>query len=287
MTKQSPEKHSAPEAPPADAPAPGGSAAMRLLSSESLRWIVTAIAIPATVGLWGFFTERMASAEREERQKVETTQRNVDLVIKLLPGLNKEPGSIERLNAIAVLQALEAHGTLTPELRAAIEGFSANIKADVQARYAPAAANANPGVAREVEVLAGAAAAPRSDQLAQGATAVRAPVVTAGRVYSQIFDESQRAAATALQQRLRANGIAMPGIENVTATAEKKGVAPPKGYPEITLLVFHTEDTALADQIARLAAEAGLPLKIQSRADTALAARVPLGQLEVWWPGNR
>lgn len=67
-------------------------------------------------------------------------------------------------------------------------------------------------------------------------------------LYTQIYDETQRDGAASLLKRARAAGITTPGVENVTATAARKGTAVPGRWRQPTLL-YRTEGAACAQAL--------------------------------------
>ena len=249
------------------------------VGNDSFRWAMTTLAIPLAVFIWGYYTNRLADQDRAAREAVETTQRNVDLVIKLLPAINKEPGTRERVNAIAVLRALETKGELPPELRAAFE----QVKEEISQGWQQGKGYTSDAVRKEAEAVADATARVRSDQIEAGTPPPTASGIAGGRVFVQIFDESQRAAAMKLQAALRESGIAVPGIENVTATAIRNSKPVPGGYDGNVLLVFHESDAQLAARIDAIAGGAGIPLVIRDRWKQRDYDDVPAGQFEVWF----
>jgi hypothetical protein len=106
-------------------------------------------------------------------------------------------------------------------------------------------------------------------------------------VYTQIYDESQRAPAARLLQQFAAFGVATPGIENVAATANRAGHSPPAAWTKPVLLFssYSAEAPACARSLARwLATQPDfqgvrpsalpLPIRLHGDADT----------IEFWLP---
>lgn len=256
--------------------------------SDSFRWIVSSMAIPLTVFLWGEHAKDEAEKDRRQvalqadkeralRQSIETTHRNIDLVIKLLPGLNQPPAHTERLNALAILISLEKDGQLSPTLRASLDANVEGLKGAADSRGLVT----SPAARLEVEALA--RAAPSSTDFERSTARASDVVIPGAKTYIQYFDESQRQQAERIREVSRALGIAAPGIENVVATAQKRGRKPPQGYDGAVLLVFKKDDEATA----RLLAEAvqkqeGLALSVLDRSDRPVFKDVPSGQLEIW-----
>lgn len=271
----------------------------KLLASDNFRWVAGSIAIPLAVWLWGQHAAqegaasraaaaKEAEAERKHRYNVETAHRNVDLVIKLLPALNQPQASLERLNALAIMKALEEHGQLSPALGASLH---ANVER-LRGQVAQDGTLNNREARQEVEALA--KSAPSSTEIAEMASAAAsaagkppAPsstvVVPGTKVYVQIFNEEQRALATQMQAAARELGIAAPGIENVVTAAAKRGKPSPQGYDAPTLLLFKKSDEALAARLAQeVAKRTGTKLTLSDRSSQAAFKNVPAGQLEIW-----
>lgn len=248
------------------------------------------MAIPLAVFLWGHQAAKEAkraedvrsTMEQEalrQRQAVETAQRNFDLVIKLLPNLNRDDSSRERRNALAVLAALEREGQLDKALRAA---FVENVSILDNAVASDGSVKSVPQL-QELEILG--RGSPSSAEISSGAAAAPTLVVPGTKVYIQIFDDEQRALAHQIQEAARALGIAAPGIENVINTAAKRGKHPPMGYKRSTLLVFKRADLALAIRLAEKVKDlTGIELERKVLADESAFDKVPAGQLEIWLP---
>ena len=109
---------------------------------------------------------------------------------------------------------------------------------------APAAPAVIPTAARRTE------SPPASSQLADAARAACTQGVTRRFiVYTQIYDEAERAGAEALLPQLRDLGVATPGIENVTVTAASQGRTLPFQWHAPTLL-YSSAGTACASAIS-------------------------------------
>lgn len=259
-----------------------------LLGSDNFRWVATSLAIPFSVFLWGQYSDAQSSAEQKTRrdivekeikarQEIETTQRNVELVIRLLPDLSKGDDSRERLNALAVIRVLEADGKLSPELRGALE---ANLDA-LQDKIQPNGTLSSKADLKVVETLA--KSAPTSAAYELYAAKAQTMTIPGVKAYIQIFEDAQRPQAEALQMLARGMGIAAPGVENVAATSQRNNRARPSGYNAPVLLVFSKADLDIAQALATKAkAELGITLTIRTRWDSKIASKVPPGQLEIW-----
>jgi hypothetical protein len=105
-------------------------------------------------------------------------------------------------------------------------------------------------------------------------------------VYVQVYGEAERATASGYASALKTFGLRMPGIENVTATASRRGTRAPFQWTRPTVL-YHAADggPCAAALVAWLNAEA-------TTTDPAMQAQsVPLskgsgstGVLELWLP---
>lgn len=259
-----------------------------LLGSDNVRWVATSLVIPFSVFLWGQYSDAQSSAEQKTRRDIadkeinakkaiETTQRNVELVIRLLPDLSKGDDSRERLNALAVIRVLEAGGNLSPELRAALE---ANLDA-LQDKIQPDGTLSSKADLKVVETLA--KSAPTSAAYELYAAKAQTMTIPGVKAYIQIFDDAQRSQAEALQTLARGMGIAAPGIDNVVATSQRNNRTRPSGYNAPVLLVFSKADLAIGQALAAKAKdELGITLTIRTRWDSTIASKVPPGQLEIW-----
>jgi hypothetical protein len=256
------------------------SALVRAISSEHFRWIITALIIPVTAFVWGHFTSAQAEAERDARDKTEQQIRNIDLVIKLLPGLNGEDNSPARSNAIIVMKHLERVGQLPQELREAIQRTVQKLDTKV----GPLNTYTSPQARADAELLV--QGSPNSSELEAGASSDPSYAVPGAKVYIQIFDSASQAELARRVQRVAQElGIVAPGIENVVDVARKKGRKPPTAYDGAVILAFKKEDVSTAMKLAAVVKEkTGLVLTVRDRSDNKkLSDRVPAGQMEIWF----
>jgi hypothetical protein len=245
------------------------------------------MAIPLTVFLWGRHESAEAEAARAERQRhderraehehsLEAARQNVGLVIRLLPDLNKAEDSKERRNALEVMKALEDQGELPPALRTALTKNVESIPVKPDGRATTAQGR------EEIELFG--KNAPTSSDIAEGKASPQAIAIPGTKLYIQIFDEADRVRAEKVRAIARDLGIAVPGIENVTATSAKKNRPPPGGYSNPVLLVFKESDLANARSLAdKVEKEAKLHLSVLNRSDRPAFNSVPAGQIEVWF----
>jgi hypothetical protein len=265
-------------------------AVMRLLKSENFRWVVTALAIPLSVFLWGEHDKKMEDQkkvrsdqqvrqERLAREKSETTQHNVDLVIRLLPMFSRPPGDPDRKNAFLIVKTLEDESQLPPSFRAAIQNSASDIGFEVGKDQT----YKSKSVLSEAEALS--SSNPSSLDIAQNGASVSTLVVPGAKAFIQIFSDDQLGDAERLRQTARSLGIAAPGVENVVTTAAKRNRKPPASYKVPTLLVFKQVDKDVALRLREaVLANTGIELAIEDRSTQAAFRSVPVGQLEIWLP---
>jgi hypothetical protein len=73
-----------------------------------------------------------------------------------------------------------------------------------------------------------------------------------------------------------------PGIENVVATAARANRKPPVGTSAASVRYFNDEDRSRAEDVAYLRRTSVPEVAVQ-----LVKAKVPPGQLEVWFPRRR
>jgi hypothetical protein len=271
-----------PSGPPA--PKPG------LLGNENFRWLCVTVLLPLLGWIWGQHLERtnkeetdralrLAREEGEIRHRAEVQRQGIEVLIRLLPDINAEPYSSRQTNALSVMAAMKEAGQLPDTLAAAL---SSNVER-VNAQSNSKGLFSDPAARQQSEVLSGTFIS--SEQVSAGATPATT-LVTSARVYLQIYDETQRSAALSLQQSLRSAGFAVPGIENVTATAASRQRPPPTNHGPGTVRYFKARDRDAALQVAALARQANPPLTLEVKDLSAqpVFKNVPLGQLELWFP---
>jgi hypothetical protein len=74
-----------------------------------------------------------------------------------------------------------------------------------------------------------------------------------------------------------------PGIENVVATAARANRKPPVGTSAASVRYFDDEDRSRAEDVATYLRRTGVPEIVVQLVE----AKVPPGQLEVWFPRRR
>jgi hypothetical protein len=243
-----------------------------------------------------------------------------ELIVKLLPALTGDPDSPARSVALAVLSDL-AHagvmgdgmviavqtaledserrlraGTATPAERRTLTRIAVNqdrnalaVESAAPQQSTPnaaavestAIASRNLGLEKARADIVAQTARPRTDGLTASSARRVTGVVAVPRVYVQIFDEADRAAA----ERLRGwaqddkNWLA-PGVENVTKTATLRGTRIPRGLDHARVVYFNDGDKERADEVAAWLR------KVVSTAVEVVRSTVPApaGQLEVWYP---
>jgi hypothetical protein len=118
------------------------------------------------------------------------------------------------------------------------------------------------------------------------------------RLYVHIYDEPTRAAAESLRRALntlevaKAQRLSVPGVENVTAAAERAGRPPPIPWRQPTVLLHQGDDAAcgraVSDLVARLLTEAGHRTEAPPDVRVLPSRLTPQpATLELWLPPQR
>ncbi|MBN8487419.1 MAG: hypothetical protein J0M20_06815 [Burkholderiales bacterium] len=262
-----------------------------LLGNENFRWLCVTVLLPLLGWIWGQHLERMnkeetaralalAKAEAQAREQDAIRRQGIEVLIRLLPDINAEPFSARQTNALSVMAAMKDQGQLPSTLTAALHGNIERLNAQTNSK----GLFDNPEARRQSESLAPSFVS--SEQIQTDGAVPQPSLVTGARIYLQIYDETQRAAALSLQQSLRSAGFAVPGIENVTATAAARLRPPPTNHGPGTVRYFKARDRDAALQVAALARQAQPPLALEVKDLSAqpVFKNVPLGQLELWFP---
>jgi hypothetical protein len=258
-------------------------AGIRQFVAQEWKFLLTALIIPLLTYMWGEHQKEVAQIaaagatqaariEAKSHERVEQAQKNSQLLTSLLPYLaDTDPTSGRQQLALVIVAHLRTEHAIPEALEAAFR----QTVGDVNQRLA--AGKAQPSDARALEAVAAAQDRPR----VSGSNVVPAAVdVPLGRprVYIQIARDTDLPRAQELQDKLRADGLLVPGIENVTATAKRKGTKPPRPYDVPTVVYFHDADAETARRVA------------QQWGANAVAKQVsipaPTGQLECWFPGG-
>jgi hypothetical protein len=106
-------------------------------------------------------------------------------------------------------------------------------------------------------------------------------------LYTQVYDENTRTLASTALAKVRAMGVVVPGIENVSATAASKGRAAPYEWRTATVL-YPPEGAACATALVAWANAAVPALKnVPARAVPMRAGVGRPSVLELWLPRSR
>lgn len=271
----------------------GASARPRWWTMETLRWIFGTLLIPLAGIVWNAVQKRDADRQMEiervraqEQERVANARSESDIVIRLMPALASEETSPTRGIAFAILLNLASREALSPELASAVQVAVDNAQQRVREGTAtPAEREALSRIA----AVSDAISPERLEAVAPGAiaggerrvTAARTLQVEVPRIYIHIFDEAQRPAAVALSRWITGEQHwLVPGIENVTATAERAGGARPRGSGTGEVRFFNEEDQGYAREISAWLGRSGTRSGISKIENL----RAPSGQLEVWFP---
>lgn len=102
-------------------------------------------------------------------------------------------------------------------------------------------------------------------------------------VYIQIYDESSREDATLYASALKMFGMRVPGIENVTATAMRRGTRPPFKWDRPTILYSAIDGGTCATSLAQWA-KSVRGLGPSAQAVPLSQGRGKAGTVELWLP---
>jgi hypothetical protein len=288
--------------PPADKPK------KRWITEDTVRWVITLVVIPLTVELWGYWQSHLqqqradheadqANRARQLQQHIANEQANVDLIIKMMPQLQAPPGEPGRMLAVTIVNKMMKQDGADKD-SVATAAMDAE-RFQIGKHYIPGKGYDTPGAINEAELLEQLGQHLNSQQIQAAVTsghdvfAGAIPLaydtsmvsqVPAGKVYIQIVDESQRPQAEKIKELLHEMGIAVPGIENVTATAALNGTPAPQPHTQLSLLVFKPNDLFMAKQIVERASAAGFAFRLEDHTQQPAFAKVPTGQLELWFP---
>jgi hypothetical protein len=242
-------------------------------TKEGWRWLIVTLLIPFA----GFVWNEVEKHNAERAKVIEDKRAESEIVIKLLPSLAGDPAAPARGIAMAVLNSMAQAGALREELKTAVD--LAIKESDERARAGKATDSERAGLTtiaskqdRSVEGVAAAGTA---------GTPPAAPLITTPRVYVQIYGDADRAMANDL--RAWVNGSKhwlAPAVEDVTATAARKGGAVPKGTAQIRVVYFNGDDAHRAEEVAQwIRDNQSTDVIVQSN-----KLKAPPGQLEVWYP---
>lgn len=244
---------------------------------ELIKWALVSLAIPVGAGVHGHF---QAQAIRD----AEMARTDVELLLKLLPelnstraqqvemarrivfGLDRTSSASPSVKAMAVhLRELEEQNRKSGRLRDA--ALISEAEAQVDPSISPVPPVAAPSTTTIVETVA--------TQLSH------APE----RVFIQIYAEQDRGDADAVREALREQGVAVPAIENVLASArEPQAVRRFAQRGSIAVRYFNASDRPKAEAVAGLIAGImGTPPVGVQHVDRS-RTKVPVGQLEIWFP---
>lgn len=271
------------------AEADGAKAPPKLEISDNLKWIVVTLVIPLTAWLVGQWQERVATiradsaaeierARQVEESRIADARSDVTAMTALLPALADSDPQRSGLatEILKRLQQAQHTDSKLDEIVAAIERRIAvrRNSGDAQERELGA---------RQAEAIAQASGAgPVTDRKAVAAPVAIAqlagvPVSKPNTIYLQIYSKDQMPAARAAQERLRQEGVAVPGIENVAGLLRGRTLNQPG-----QVRFFNGEDIGQARWTAEFMNNLGGGPWVVSR--LKVGQKVPTGQLELWWP---
>lgn len=113
--------------------------------------------------------------------------------------------------------------------------------------------------------------------------AAQQPDIARALVYLQIYAEDARPRAESVVATLQAAGLLgtqLPGIENVTRSAQARGRKPPVRFERPTVIYYQPEDRGLAEWIVRK----GLPGQVDLRDLSQSYRNIRPGMVEIWLP---
>jgi len=253
---------------------------------EGFRWIIVTLLIPFVGFVWNEVQKSEATRQAEFQVKRDELQAQIanarsesDVVMRLMPALSDpDPKSVQKAIALTILLDLAERKALSPDLvgavKVAVEAVGDRVRAGTASDTERAALGR----------IASVADVPPTGSEREAVAEEQKPALTfrvnVPRVYIQIFDDADRAAATALQTWIKDDQHWLaPGIENVVATAARTGRSAPNGASTGDVRYFNDEDSAQAKEIADRLGKNGKPWTV-----TRSQLKAPLGQMEVWFP---
>jgi hypothetical protein len=262
---------------------------VRFRISDNAKWIVVTLVIPLTTWLVGQWQERVAKIQANAATQIEEARRvqeaqiadargDVAAMTALLPAL-ADPDPRRSGLATDILKRLQKAQHGDSELDEAVAAIEARIK---ERRNSNDPAERELG-ARQAEAIVQASGTKQLAELPAAAAPVanaRLATVTASKpniVYLQVYSNAQLPAARIAQARLRQAGVAVPGIENVERLIRGRRVVQ-RGQVRF----FNDADIGQARWTADLMNKlGGGPWSVVR---TRIRQKVPLGQVEIWWP---
>ena len=269
-------------------------------ASEGWRWLIVTILIPALGFGWDQLQVRQLKREKEldraraeQQRSFEDRRSQSELVIKLLPALASDPGSSQRSVALAVLSDLAQRGSggdsLFAAVNLAVQETDRRVRSG-QASESERATLTHIALARDEGMRAPAPGKPPADDPANPpgepapaatATATRTLTITTPRLYVQVFDDSQLAAADKLRSAYASERHWLtPGVENVMRSAAARGTPAPAGSPNARVVYFSSDDEAKARTVVDWLRNNGQPDAVAQLS----RIKAPPGQIEVWFP---
>ena len=266
-------------------------------ASEGWRWLIVTILIPAVGFGWDRLQERQLKREKEldrergaQQQRFEDRRNQSELVIKLLPALSSDPGSSQRSVALAVLSDLAQRGaggdSLFAAVNLAVQESDRRVRSgqasdSERATLTHIAAARDEGLRVDPQAARAEPAPPATEQPRTKDAAPRAFAIATPRLYVQVFDDSQLAAADKLRNEYaNERRWLTPGVEKGTiATPDGK---PLPGNKVIRVDYFNNADEKRANTVVDWLRSNGHP---DARAQLS-ALKAPPGQIEVVFPNE-
>lgn len=280
--------------------APRQSAFAHFFGSDNFRWIAVTLVIPFTVWVWGTYSDSIAKREAETREKaaqteaksredtlrkdaesklrLETVQRNVELVSTLLPYLADADANKQDL-AMAIVGQMRLEANFPQTLEVA---FRAIIERRQQRATAP---QATPSDLRELEKAARFA---EPSPLKGGGPPTKVaglPTISLPpRVYIAFFLDQDSAQAGKLQEFFRSRKLLVPAVQRMSRDTAISPGQPPTSN-ELRLFYFSQEDQSLAESIGSDMMKAGFPLSKEGiRLVNVERVTSTRQRFEVWFP---
>jgi hypothetical protein len=263
------------------------------LTAESLRWVVVTLLIPFAGFVWNEVQKREVARQEhlegvraDEQVRVANARAESDIVIRLMPALaNKDEASPEKGIALAILLNLASREALSADLASAVAVAVEATAARVAAGNATEAEKtALSRIAAATDVASAGAEATAATRAGTTPTVAQEIVVQVPRVYIHIFDQTDRPRADALQKWIAYDQHWLaPGIENVVATAERRGGEAPAAPGTVEVRFFNVGDSDRAREVTSWLRGNGAPDTVIKKLDL----KAPAGQLEVWFPRPR
>ncbi|MEN9396907.1 MAG: hypothetical protein RLZ81_1437 [Pseudomonadota bacterium] len=243
---------------------------------------------PLVIALWTGFEFYSKWQQDQAKEAAETSK----LVLARIDVLERQvfghDGCAASEDPLKSCPTVPAQTLFVKHLLANLAPNNAAPLSEVVAKIEEAVNVKKPQLSQQATVAAAQAAPPLELALVQGQrpTPVGAEIRERALVYIQIYDETRRADAKRMIERLQGVGLKpnqLPGVENVVKTTQSAGAKPPARFERPTAVYYHAEDKALAEWLVRQAV-ADDTLAVDLRDLSKRFPAVRQGLVELWLP---